>query len=386
MMRSCLLTVTGILVGCYAPSPPTGAPCGDNTECPAGLVCSPATRTCEVTAVEPADAAGGDAAGDAPVLADAPPGSDAPASPFLYRRRISITATAALPAGLTIRVPLGQTLATLVQQSKVRADFADLRIIGDGALGERDRIVDPPNGPAPAAVSFSLAQPIAAGDTSTDYALYYGAPAAAAAPANGSAVFALYDDFGSGVSSVWLANDAPATSNDRLVLRAGQSDALTTNAATDGVPVVSGVEVVARILDPTSDPTPQPEGTFYYWFGYQHTGDFAANDPWIIWIARGKDQVRGEQKSPVGCEAGCSGTDATQSTSMRYYAIERDPGATRFYLDGTLSFTASVTNQADYSVMVRNYMATSDVQIEWIRARARVTPEPPITLAGEESL
>jgi hypothetical protein len=59
-----------------------------------------------------------------------------------------------------------------------------------------------------------------------------------AAPANGNAVFALYDDFVSGISSVWLANDAPTTSEGKLVLRAGHTDALTTTAASDGVPIV----------------------------------------------------------------------------------------------------------------------------------------------------
>jgi hypothetical protein len=52
-MRWCVLV---LLAGCYAPAPPAGAPCNDGDTCPAPLVCSPATHTCERTAVT-ADAA-----------------------------------------------------------------------------------------------------------------------------------------------------------------------------------------------------------------------------------------------------------------------------------------------------------------------------------------
>ncbi len=45
------------LVGCYAPNPQAGSPCQDNGVCASGLVCSPATLTCEETAVEVPDAA-----------------------------------------------------------------------------------------------------------------------------------------------------------------------------------------------------------------------------------------------------------------------------------------------------------------------------------------
>lgn len=41
----------GVLAGCYAPQPPAGAPCPANGTCPTGLVCSPATNTCEKQAV-----------------------------------------------------------------------------------------------------------------------------------------------------------------------------------------------------------------------------------------------------------------------------------------------------------------------------------------------
>ena len=371
-MRS--LIALGLLAGCYEPSLPAGAPCPDDV-CPNGLVCSPATKTCEHESV-PADAA-----------PDTDPGTT---TAVRYRRRLSIVnnASVALPTGFTIRVAIPTTLATMVAERKVKADFSDLRVIADGATAERDRIVDPGAGSVPASLSFALQAPIAPGATSTVYSLYYGGTDATPAAARGTAVFPLYDDFSAGLSPTWLRNDGPAVVGGKLVLRAGHLDALTTTAATDGVPTISALEISARVNDPTSEPTPQGNETFYYWFGYQHTGDFVATAPWALWVARGKGQIHAEQKSPVGCETAtaCDGPTAPQSGVPHYYAIERDPTVTRFFLDGVLSYTATVTNNADYAIIVRNYLATSDVVIDWIRARARVSPDPTVTVLNEEPL
>jgi hypothetical protein len=374
--------IVAILAGCYSPTLPTGAPC-TNGVCPRGLVCSPATATCELSAVE-ADAAidvASDGLGDAP--ADSP--IDGPVSPYSLRRRVTITnnSNATMPTGFSIRVRLD--IGALVAGGKARSDLADLRVIHDTA-GERDRIIDPPGGQAPMAVNFALVSPLAPGASTSAYALYYGRPTAGAAPASGAAVFQLYDDFNSTIASFWLRNDVPSVVGGKLVLRANHQDALTTTASNDNIPIVSAIELVAKVVDPNSDPTTVVDGTFFYWFGYQHTGDFSASDPWAVWIARGKGAISGEQKSPVGCEAGCDGAPIGQNTASRYFQIERDPAATRFYADGTLSHTATVTNSSDYSVIVRNYMATSDLQVDWIRARARVSPDPTAVLAAEELL
>jgi hypothetical protein len=365
----CVVAAGLMVAACYTPHPQAGEPCDNG--CPDGLVCSPASDTCQVTAI------------DASV--DVPPDVPPPALPFQYRRRIGITNTSAtaLAAGFTVRVPLA-SLAALVTAGKVKSDFSDLRVIGDVA-GERDRIIDPPNGPAAAAISFSITSAIEAGATSNDYALYYGVPAAGAAPADGTAVFPVYDDFAVGLSPIWATSDGPSTANGKLVLRANHTDSVTTNSLTDKLPIVSAIEMSVTITDPTSAPTVQPGGTFYYWFGYQHS-DFAPVVPWVIWIARGASEVRGEQESPVGCEAGCLGPQVVQDAATHVYAIERDPTATRFYRDGALSFTTPVTNTEDYSVMARNFMAASDVQFDWIRARARVTPDPTVDVGAEDAL
>jgi len=323
--------------GCYGPSVHAGSPCSVNEPCPAGLVCSPASQTCELTA----------AASDGGVddgHPDVPP--DVQLGAFRYRRRLTIKngSTTQLPEGFAIRVKLGSTLASLVAAGKVNADYSDLRVIGD-VTGERDRIVDPAAGPAPPAITFALAHPLDAGATTLDYALYYGDPGAGPAPANGAAVFTIYDDFTAGLATFWATNDGPATSAGQLILRAGHTDAIATTAATDKLPITSAVELVARVPVPTSDPTVQP-----------------------------------------GCETGCEPTTMTQNTSPHYFAIERDPTQTRFTMDTSATIAQSVTNSEDYAVMVRNFMATSDLQVDYVRARARVAPDPVAVLGSEESL
>ncbi|MBV8756862.1 MAG: hypothetical protein JO257_06300 [Deltaproteobacteria bacterium] len=365
---------------CYSPHPQAGAPCPDNV-CPTGLVCSPVTHTCETTAQNP-DGGGPDAPPD--VAADA--NVDANTSTFLHRRRVTIHngSGQVMPAGMTVSVPFG-VLATLVSAGKAKADFSDVRVIGDN-VGERDRIIDPPGGVAPVMVSFSLGAPIAANATSTEYAIYYSYANAGAAPANGHNVFPVYDDFSGPISTAWLKNDAPQVTGGMLVLRGGHTDAITTTASADNIPVVSAVELVAKVQDTNSNPTTQPEGTFYYWFGYQHTGDFSASEPWVVWIARGKGGIGAEQKSPVGCEAGCEPAPGTQDTAFHYYVVARNPGETRFFRDGAVPITITVQNTEDYSLMVRNYMATSDLDVDWIRGRARVNPDPTVTTGPEENL
>jgi hypothetical protein len=64
--------------------------------------------------------------------------------------------------------------------------------------------------------------------------------------------------------------------------------------------------------------------------------------------------------------------------------VERDAAATRFYIDGVLSGSAIADpNTTDYSVMLRNWAVASDLVVDWIRARALVTPEPTVTVGAE---
>ena len=57
-----------------------------------------------------------------------------------------------------------------------------------------------------------------------------------------------------------------------------------------------------------------------------------------------QDGIGAEQKSPVGCEAGCEPTPGTQDTGAHYYEVMRNPGETAFYRDSSGPSTITVTN------------------------------------------
>lgn len=96
----------GLLAGCYSPQPQVGAPCPSNV-CPDGLVCSPATMTCERHAIDAGEIdsppAIDAAIADAPMLdAFAPDAAPAGAQLVQQKARDSATATS---LSLTLDTP-----------------------------------------------------------------------------------------------------------------------------------------------------------------------------------------------------------------------------------------------------------------------------------------
>ena len=71
--------------------------------------------------------------------------------------------------------------------------------------------------------------------------------------------------------------------------------------------------------------------------------------------------------------------------AFHVYRVERWPNETRFYRDGNMSYTQAQPNSDDQSPLVRNYAATSDLEVDWIRVRTVVSPAPAVTLGAEEA-
>jgi hypothetical protein len=306
---------------------------------------------------------------------------------YAYRRQLVIHngAAATLPTGYTVRVPLDPVL---LPASKTRADLADVRVLGDPPAGEYNRVIDAAPPGQTRALWLALAQPIAAGADDTSYSIYYGNAAAATPPSDPTLVFPFWDGFDNGaqLSALWLSNGGPSVGGGALTLHMNTQDAVTTLAASDKVPTLSALEWRSRITDATSGGQTVGTDTFWSWIGYQHTGDFTASDPWIIWIIRAPTDLHGERKitGSANCANGCNSATVAPDNAYHWYRIERDPAATRFYIDGALSGSAIVDpNTVDYSVMIRNYALTSDLIVDWIRARSLATPEPTVTVGAE---
>ncbi len=306
----------------------------------------------------------------------APDAADASAPTYFRTITIQNNASAALPAGYTIGVPFPDSqLQAAITAGKIRTDLNDLRVAGP--TGERDRLVDDP--PLARVVWFSLAAQIAPNSQDTSYSLTYGVPNATAAPSNGAAVFNFFDDFtGSAPDPHWSTQGAVQVGGGLLTLPEGGLGALTTISQ---LPQTT-VEWRAQITNPSSNP--DPNSGFYYWFGFQRTGDFVALDPWVLWIARGKGSVGAEDKAD-GCLNTCMSVPVPQDNLFHIYGIERQPSASVFSLDGALAYTtSSAINDQALSLMIRNYLVSSYLIVDWMRSRTRIYPEPTVTLGSEQ--
>jgi len=116
---------------------------------------------------------------------------------YAYRRQITIAAQAPIPAGYSLAIHLDH--AALVAASKSLSSGADVRLFrreGVSAWTELDRVVDPASAwdTDYTTIWFRTQSIVGAGTDSSCY-LYYGDPAATAAPKDPQQVYAFWDDF-----------------------------------------------------------------------------------------------------------------------------------------------------------------------------------------------
>lgn len=283
--------------------------------------------------------------------------------------------------------------ATLFEGHTVRVDpalfagqgfqpnLSDVRLGRDGM--ELDRVVEVDESGRATVLWFALPVDVQAGAMTT---LSVVRSAASPPREDGRLVFPFYDDFpGTAPSAAWRVQGAPVVADGVLTLRRGQAgEGLTTPAGPDQVPAQSALEIRARVVDPASAPGTNGQQALYYWFGYQREGDFTAAKPWILWVSRGASTLTTELYTATGaCSATsteCRGGALPQGTTFRTYRIERRQTRTTFFLDGEERRSADLPVGGDLSIMMRNWLVTSDVQIDWVRARALADREPDLTL------
>lgn len=314
---------------------------------------------------------------------------------YMYRRQLTIHngAAAALPAGYTVRVPLD---TTNFPSTKVRADLADVRVFRDAPAGELPRVIDTAPPGQGRALWLALAQPIAAGANDSSYSIYYGDAAATSPPENATLVFPFYDGFDSGTApsaTLWTTNPAStgaSVGSGVLLLHQNSQEGVITDGANDKIPVLSVIEWRSKMTAPASAGQVTADGTFWWWVGFQD--NFTPADPWIIWIQRGNSpvDVHGERKissSSVCNMSQCTGPTVTPAVDSNFhvYRIERDVNDTRWFYDGVQSYTIADPNNSDHPLIIRNWAVTSDLQVDWIRARALAAPEPTVTVGAETS-
>lgn len=318
-----------------------------------------------------------DAPADAPFDVEA----DAPYTGPLYRRTLTISSGATgVPAQYTFCTTFGSTITGLVGQAKLRADYGDLRVFRNGA--ELPRVVEQAN-----ATTISVCFKLPSGlnpNQNAAYEIRYGQPSAAPPAVDGS-IFGFYDGFsGASLGAQWIVSGVATIQSGSLRLAPGGENAVRTSAGGDGVPADATLEMRVRITDPGS--ASSNANGYFYWFGFQRD-DFNATDPWSIWIKRDTGSlVRAEHKTVGGatCTTTCTGPSTAQSTTYRFYRITRLGSDTTFSLEEGTPYVAPATPNGDMGIMIRNYTTSSDVLVDWVRARALVNPEPTVTSLGSE--
>jgi hypothetical protein len=307
--------------------------------------------------------------------------TDAPYNGPRYRRALTITAGAtAVPSEYTFCAVLGSSITGLVGAGKMRADYNDLAVRRQGLAAPR--IVEPIEGGS-LSVCFRLLQPIAASQSDT-YQLEYGVPNASPPNVDPATVFAFYDGFsGAALGNAWLTVGTAQIQSGALRLPQGAENAVRTAAGSDGVPSDATLEMRVRVTDPGS--VPIGGSSYYYWFGFQRD-DFNPTQPWSVFIKRSGSTVQAEHDTVGGaCDTVCVGLNGTQSTGYRFYRITRAGSNVTFAIEEGTPFSAGTSN-GDMSIMIRNYMQTSDLLVDWVRARGVVSPEPTSMLGAEQNL
>jgi type II secretory pathway pseudopilin PulG len=130
------------------------------------------------------------------------------AADFAYRRRITITATAAVPAGYAVAVVFDHAAMVAAGKSLASGDDVRLRYWTGTRWVELDRFKDVPTSwnTTGTRVWFRLQAAIAAGRTDNNYFLHYGELGAAPPPANGDYIFLDYED--GATLAGWTRRDA----------------------------------------------------------------------------------------------------------------------------------------------------------------------------------
>jgi len=103
----------------------------------------------------------------------------------------------------------------------------------------------------------------------------------------------------------------------------------------------------------------------FYWFGFQHAGDFVANEPWSIFVSRMSGSIRTEHVSFAGaCATYCESPDRMQTSASRLYRIDRtENGVSFLYDDGT--FVEEPDGLGDMSIMIRSSLKDSGLLSVW---------------------
>jgi hypothetical protein len=302
---------------------------------------------------------------------------------WAYRKVLPVTTGAAsAPAGYSVSLTFDH--AALVAAGKSRADGNDVRIVRwtGSAWTQLDRVLDESTlwDTTTTRLWFATAATINASSTDASYYLYYGNGSALTPPANALNVYLFHDDF-PGValdSSKWtVLAGAPAvaagilTIPDNARLVAPVTYAFGTNTTWEARLALGGDGTI---------------NTFYYWCATNNTASAGFNDDFVRFsttdtLHRGANGNGGSTTE--------SNFTATTPTTFHSYRFNREALTNvRYFQDATQVLNHTVTSRipnADLQPFFNNSGTGVDEQVDWVKVRRYVSPEPTTTLGAEES-
>ena len=93
-----------------------------------------------------------------------------------------------------------------------------------------------------------------------------------------------------------------------------------------------------------------------------------------------------QQTSGAGpCSTTCAGPQYPLDDKTHIYRIDRFLGGVVFTYDDGSSFFP-LGSSGDMAILIRNSLASSDMFVDWVRARPIVWPDPTVAVAAEKTL
>ena len=101
---------------------------------------------------------------------------------------------------------------------------------------------------------------------------------------------------------------------------------------------------------------------------------------------RFKNAIDAGHKMSAGggsCTLECTSTPTGQDSSFHVYRIDRESEGVRFTFEDASRYAAAGDN-GDMAIMVRNFLQSSDLLVDWVRARPLIIIPEPIYDRGQE--
>jgi len=316
-----------------------------------------------------------------------------------YHRRITIVNNVASTLGSGYSVCLTVNTASLVSNSKMLSSGNDLRIVywNGSSWVEKDRDVIDMNTNS-TQVSFKTQADISASNLDNNYYIYYGNPSAMNPPASKSNVYDFWDDFDDGsLDPVWTfsqiggASGSVSESGTVVTLNATTSGDLWSTS--DNLLFLSISRSYNVLVESYTSSWGGLHGTWSKMGGVQLRQSLDADS---------KNRIMSPVYSATGAtnsyrlSTGGFTSEQTTATQPGYNRLSRIGGTSRAWysadgvswveLGSQISFSGGLSDPTLVGIHLAGLSSSSHwVEVDWVKVRKYVDPEPSTSVGFENS-